>query len=188
MALPLAPGTWALDQTHTTVAFTVRHMAISKVRGTFSGIDATLTVADTLEASTLTATVDLSTVNTGNADRDAHLRGSDFFDVSAQPTMTFRSTRIRPDGDGGFVVDGTLTLNGRSNPLTLAVELHGIETYPMDGSTHAGFSATGSLSRRDYGIDFNVPMATGGLVIGDKVGIELDVQLVATSLDAQLSG
>lgn len=187
MALPLTPGTWTLDRTHATVAFTIRHLAISKVRGTFSGVDATLTVGDTLENSTLSAVVDLATVNTGNADRDNHLRSSDFFNVDTHPSMTFQSARIRDDGDGRYTVDGTLTINGRGNPLTLDVELHGTETYPMDGSTHAGFSATGSLSRRDYGIDFNVPMASGGLVIGDTVWVELDVQLVAASLDAQMS-
>jgi polyisoprenoid-binding protein YceI len=188
MSLPLTPGTWTLDRSHATVAFTVRHMAISKVRGTFSGVDATLTVGDTMEDSVLSAVVDLSTVNTGNPDRDNHLRGSDFFNVATQPAMTFQSTRIHQNSDGGFVVDGMLTLNGRSNPLTLTVELHGTQTYPMDDSTHAGFSATGSLSRRDYGIDFNVPMATGGLVIGDRVGIELDVQLVAAKSDAEVTG
>jgi len=187
MALPLTPGTWTLDQTHASAAFTVRHMAISKVRGTFSGLDARLTVGETLDTSTLSAVVDLSTVNTGNTDRDKHLRSSDFFNVDTHPLMTFQSTRIREDADGSYRVHGTLSLNGRSNPLTLVVELHGTQTYPMDGSTHAGFSATGSLSRRDYGIDFNVPMAADGFVIGDKVSIELDVQMVAAAVGAQVS-
>ncbi len=184
MALPLASGIWTLDKTHAAVVFTVRHMAISRVRGTFGGVDATLTVGDSLETSALDAVVDLSTVDTGNTDRDNHLRGSDFFNVQTHPLMTFHSSRIRQDDDGGFTVDGTLTINGRSNPLTLAVELHGTEIYPMDGSVHAGFSATGSLSRRDYGIDFNVPTATGGFVIGDKVSIEIDAQLSAAGTEA----
>jgi polyisoprenoid-binding protein YceI len=187
MALAITSGIWTLDRAHTVVAFTVRHMAISKVRGTFSGVDATLTVGDTLEESTLSAVVDLATVDTGNADRDNHLRSSDFFNVATHPSMTFQSERIREDGDGGYTVDGTLTINGAGHPLTLAVELHGTQTYPMDGSTHAGFSATGSLSRRDYGIDFNVPLAAGGFVIGDKVTIELDVQLVAASVEAEVT-
>jgi polyisoprenoid-binding protein YceI len=188
MALPLTPGIWTLDKNHAAVAFTVRHMAISKVRGTFGEFDATLTVGDTLETSMLSAVVDLSTVDTGQSDRDNHLRSSDFFNVQTHPSMTFQSTHIRDDGDGRFTVDGTLTINGRSNPLSLAVELYGTDVYPMDGSIHAGFSATGSLSRRDYGIDFNVPMATGGFVIGDKISIELDVQMSAVSLDALRAG
>jgi polyisoprenoid-binding protein YceI len=93
--------------------------------------------------------------------------------------MSFTSTAIRADEAGAYVVDGVLTVNGRGNPLTLAVEFHGSETYPMDGSTHAGFSATGSPFRKDYGLEFNVPMAAGGFVIGDRVSIDLDVQLAA---------
>jgi len=179
MTLPLATGVWALDAAHTTVAFTVRHMGISKVRGTFSGAQAQLTIGETLDESRLTAMVDMSTVDTGNQDRDAHLRSSDFFDVGTHPTMSFTSTAIREDQAGSFVLEGALTVNGRTNPLTLAVEFHGTETYPMDGSTHAGFSASGSLSRKDYGIEFNVPMAAGGFVIGDRVSIDLDVQVAA---------
>ena len=158
-------------------------MGISKVRGTFGGAQARLTIGDSLDDSRLTATVDMSTVDTGNKDRDAHLRSPDFFDIESHPEMTFTSTAIREDDAGAYAVDGVLTVNGRSNPLTLAVEFHGTETYPMDGSTHAGFSATGSLSRKDYGIEFNVPMAAGGFVIGDRVSIDLEVQLAAVSAE-----
>jgi polyisoprenoid-binding protein YceI len=179
MTLPLAPGTWVLDTAHTTVAFTVRHMGISKVRGTFARVEARVIVGDSLEESTLTARVDMSSVDTGNPDRDAHLRSPDFFDIETYPTMEFASTAIREDGTDGYLVDGVLTLKGRSNALTLTVEFHGTETYPMDGSTHAGFSANAALSRRDYGIEFNVPMAAGGFVIGDHVEIDLEVQLAA---------
>jgi polyisoprenoid-binding protein YceI len=183
MTLPLAPGTWVLDTAHTTVAFTVRHMGISKVRGTFARVEARLTVGDSLEGSTLTARVDMSSVDTGNPDRDSHLRSPDFFDIEKYPTMDYASTAIREDGAGGYLVDGVLTLNGRSNALPLAVEFHGTETYPMDGSTHAGFSASATLSRKDYGIEFNVPMAAGGFVIGDRVSIDLEVQLAALSAE-----
>ena len=177
MTFPLAAGTWTLDASHTTVAFTVRHMGISKVRGTFTGVEARLIVNDPFESSVLTAEVDMSTVDTGNADRDAHLRSQDFFDVESHPKMTFSSTRIRANGDRGYQVEGQVTVNGRSNPLTLSVDFEGTETYPMDGTTHAGFSATGSLSRKDFGIEFNVPLATGGFVIADRISIDLDVQL-----------
>lgn len=179
MTLPLATGTWALDASHTTVAFTVRHMGISKVRGTFKGADAQLSVGDSLDETSLTATVDMSTVDTGHQQRDAHLRSTDFFDVETHPTMTFSSTTISEDSPGAYVVSGVLSVNGRSNPLDLAVEFHGTGTYPVDGTTHAGFSATGSVSRRAYGIEFNVPMEAGGVVIGDRIAIELDAQLAA---------
>lgn len=179
MTLPLTAGVWTLDAAHTTVAFTVRHMGISKVRGTFAGVDAQLTIGETLDESELTANVDMATVDTGNRDRDAHLRSADFFDVESHPTMTFTSTAIREADAGRYTVDGVLTVNGRTNPLALTVEFHGTQVYPMDGSTHAGFSATGSLSRKDYDIEFNVPMAAGGFVIGDRVSIDLEVQLAA---------
>lgn len=185
MALPLEAGTWTLDAAHTTVAFTVRHLGISKVRGTFTSVEAHLTLGESLETSRLTARVEMATVDTGNTDRDTHLRSPDFFDVASHPEMSFESTAIRQVSHGSYDVEGLLTLHGCSRPLSLAVEFHGTETYPMDGSTHAGFSATGALSRREFGLEFNVPMAAGGFVIGDRVFIELEAQLAAQAL-AQL--
>jgi len=136
-------------------------------------------VGDALERSTRTAWVDMSTVDTGNQDRDAHLCSSDFFDVESHPTMSYESLAIRKSGAGTCVAEGIPTINERSKPLMLTVDFAGTEIYPMDGSTHAGFSATGALSRKELGIEFNVPMGTGGYVIGDKVSIELDMQLAA---------
>jgi polyisoprenoid-binding protein YceI len=117
-------------------------------------------------------------VDTNNADRDAHLRGSDFFRVEANPKMVFESTSLAELGDGTYRLDGTLSLNGHANPHSFTVEFFGIETFPGDGSTHAGFAARGALSRKAYGVDFNVPLASGGFVIGDQIDIELDVQLL----------
>ncbi len=179
-ALPLDPGTWTLDPLHCTVEFTARHMAISKVRGRFQTFDASLTVGDDLGTTALRAEVDMSSVDTGNADRDAHLRNSDFFDVDRHPSMTFESTSIRRDGDR-YVVDGALTINGVTRTERLDVRFHCVETFPGDGSVHAGFEATGSIRRSDYGIDFNVPLGAGGVVIADRIGIELDIQLLAPS-------
>jgi len=178
MTLPLPSGTWTLDQTHTTVEFTVRHLGISKVRGRFTGFDATIVIADDPSASTVHAEIDLSTVDTNNADRDAHLRGSDFFSVDTHPTMRFESTSLTELGDNRYRLDGTLSLNGRTHPQELTIEFFGTETFPGDGSLHAGFAATGSLSRKAFGVDFNVPLGSGGFVIGDQVTIELDVQLL----------
>jgi polyisoprenoid-binding protein YceI len=179
MTLPLPAGTYRLDETHSTVEFSVRHLGISKVRGRFTGFDATIVVAADLESSTVSAEVDLSTVNTGNADRDAHLRSADFFRTDTHPQMVFQSVRIADLGGGTYRLDGNLTLNGTTGPQTFTVEFFGTETYPIDGSTHAGFAATGSLSRTDYGIDFNVPLIAGGFAIADRIDIELDVQLVS---------
>jgi polyisoprenoid-binding protein YceI len=177
--LPLAPGTWTLDPLHCTVEFTARHMAISKVRGRFHSFDATVTVGDALETSSMTASVDLSSIDTDNADRDAHLRGSDFFHADRHPTMTFRSTEIVATGENTYAVVGDLTIKGVTRQECLDVVFHGTETFPGDGSFHAGFEATGTISRTHYGVEFNVPLAAGGFVISDTIGIELDIQLVA---------
>lgn len=177
--LPLEPGIWALDSLHSTVEFTARHMAISKVRGRFATFDAHVIVGDSLATSSLSATVDMGSVDTGNADRDAHLRNSDFFNADTHPEMTFQSTAITDLGDGTFAVAGDLTINGRTNSESLKIVFHGTETFPGDGSVHAGFEATGLINRTDYDIVFNVPLAAGGVVISEKIGIELDVQLVA---------
>ncbi len=177
--LPLTTGTWTLDPLHCTVEFTARHMAISKVRGRFHTFDASIVVGDSLETSSLRAEVDMSTVDTNNADRDAHLRNSDFFDVEQHPQMTFVSTRMAESGNGRYAVEGDLTINGVTRTETLDVVFHGVETFPGDGSLHAGFEATGVINRMDYGVDFNVPLGAGGFVISDKIGIELDIQLLA---------
>jgi polyisoprenoid-binding protein YceI len=175
--LPLAPGVWVLDPAHCTVEFTVRHMAISKVRGRFHTFTAELIVGDTLDATSVQATVDLSSVDTNNADRDAHLRSTDFFSVDAHPNMTFTSKAITEVGPQRYEITGDMTINGVTRTETLAVTFNGVEVYPMDASRHAGFEATGTINRKDYGIDFNVPLAAGGFVIADRVGIELDLQL-----------
>lgn len=176
--LPLAPGLWAADPSHTSVGFTVRHLGLAKVRGRFGGVDASLKVGDDLDSSVVKAVVDMSTVSTGNADRDAHLQTSDFFNAEANPTMSFTSNEIKGDGEEYSLV-GDLTINGVSKEVEFDVEFFGTSVFPMDQSTRAGFSATGSISRADFGIEFNVPLGGDKVMISDKVAIELDVQLVA---------
>jgi polyisoprenoid-binding protein YceI len=175
--LPLAAGTWTIDTAHSSVEFVIRHLGLSKVRGRFNAFDADLVVGGDLTDSHLSATVELSSVDTNNADRDAHLRGTDFFGVESNPHMTFASTRISRDGDD-YTVVGDLTINGVTKPVELEVEFNGVETYPMDQKRHAGFSATATISRSDFGIDFDVPLGVDKVALGDKVKIELEVQLV----------
>lgn len=177
--LPLQSGTWTLDPLHCTVEFTARHMAISKVRGRFHKFDAALTVGESLEDSSLVASVDMASVDTNNADRDAHLRNSDFFHVDQHPEMRFASTSIVENGNGEYSMTGELTINDITKVETFLAIFNGTETFPGDGSFHAGFEATATISRTDYGVDFNVPLAAGGFVISDKIGIELDIQLLA---------
>ena len=175
--LPLAIGTWQVDAAHSGVEFTIRHLGISKVRGRFNRFDAVLTVGDSLETSRLNATVEMASVDTNNADRDAHLQTTDFFDTEKNPQMTFVSTEITADGTDYLLV-GDMTINGVTQPVTFEVEFNGVETYPMDQKRHAGFSGTATISRGAYGIDFDVPLGVDKVALGDKVKIELEVQFV----------
>jgi polyisoprenoid-binding protein YceI len=178
--LPLAAGTWTADASHSNVAFSVRHLGLSKVRGRFEGVTAQLVVGDDLASSAVTAEIDMASVSTGNTDRDAHLAGTDFFGAEQNPKMTFVSKQIAGGGEE-YTLVGELTLNGITKPVELDVEFFGTSVFPLDQSTRAGFTATGSLSRKDFGIEFNMPLGGDKVMISDKVALELDVQLVAPS-------
>ena len=177
--IPLAAGTWLLDAAHSSVSFKVRHIGLSNVRGRFNRFDATLRVGEVLADTRVEATIEMSSVDTNLPDRDAHLRGTDFFSAEQHPLMTFRSTGIRAAGDGGYVLDGELTLNGVSRPVTLDVEFSGLGTLPTDGSKRAGFSATTTVNRDEFGIDFNVPLGMDTFAVGRKIAVELELQFVA---------
>jgi polyisoprenoid-binding protein YceI len=170
-------GSWTIDPVHSEVAFTVRHLMVSKVRGRFTGFEGELVTASDPLASSIEASVDLSTVDTGNDDRDAHLRSADFLDVEQFPTLTYRSNAIRPEGDG-FVVDGDLTLHGVTRSVPLSLEVHGFQETTPFGDSRAGFSATTEINRRDFGIDVNMPMDGGGVVVGDRIQISLDIEAI----------
>jgi polyisoprenoid-binding protein YceI len=172
-------GTWSIDPVHSEVGFTVRHMMVSKVRGKFRTFSGQLvTGSDPLDSS-VTAEIDLSSIDTGNSQRDAHIRSADFFEVETYPTMTYRSTGVRRDGDG-YVLDGQLTLKGVTRDVPLALELNGFGPDPY-GGTRAGFSATAEINRRDFGVNFSAVMETGGAVVGDKVTIQLEIEAVLQS-------
>ncbi|MDY7101340.1 MAG: YceI family protein [Actinomycetota bacterium] len=175
MSLPISAGNWTIDQPHSSVEFVVRHLGLSKVRGRFNQFDAKLVVGDTLADTSVTATVDLSTIDTNNPDRDAHLRTTDFFDVANHPTMTFTSTTIAEDG-GDYTMTGDLTINGVTNPVTFDVEFNGTETNPLDQNVRAGFSASAEISRKPFGVEFDVPVGGEKLLLGDKIKIELEMQ------------
>lgn len=178
--LPLPAGTWAADPSHTTVGFTVRHLGLSKVRGRFEAVNAELVVGDDLASSSVKAEIEMASVSTGNKDRDAHLASTDFFGAENNPKMTFVSKEIVGAGEEYKLV-GDLTLNGITKPVELDVEFFGTTVFPADQSTRAGFSATGSLSRKDYGIEFNMALGGDKVMISDKVTLDLDVQLVSPS-------
>jgi polyisoprenoid-binding protein YceI len=169
---PLAPGTWALDTNHTSVGFSIRRLGLTKVRGHFRDVSAELMIGPTLDNCSVTAAVALASVDTGNADRDAHLCSVDLLDVNARPTMSFRSTGVRGSGSD-WAVDGELTIGDVTRPITLAVEVGGVENY-FDGTRHVGFEASGEIRRKDFGLGFG-PLGAG---LGDVVKIELDVEFV----------
>lgn len=182
MTTPEIPaGTWNIDPSHSEVGFTVRHLAVSKVRGLFETFEGSITIADDPLQSSVTATVDLSSINTRDAQRDGHLKSGDFFDVETHPTMTFTSTSVAPDGDG-YKVTGDLTIKDVTKSIVLDLEFNGVGADPW-GGTRAGFGATGSISRKDFGIDFNIPLDGGGVVIGDKITIVLEVEAVLAAAE-----
>jgi len=174
-------GTWTIDPVHSEVSFVVRHMMVSKVRGRFDKFEGTLETAPDPLQSTVTATVDLSSVNTGNDTRDNHIRSEDFFHVEKHPTMTFRSTGIRPGSDG-YLLDGDLTLRGVTRPVTFRLEVNGFGPDPF-GGTRAGFSATTEINRNDWNVSYNgpIPGAGTGMVLSDKATINLEIEAVLNS-------
>jgi len=177
-ALPVAAGTYTLDPAHSGVHFQVRHLGLSNVRGRFKAFDATLNVGHGLDDVSVAAVVDLSSVDTNQPDRDAHLRSTDFFHADEQPTMEFRSTRVRRAADDAYALDGDLTINGITRPVTLAVGFNGAAVHPGDGKLHIGFDATTELRRADWGVDFNMPLGMDKLALGEKVKVDLDIQFI----------
>ena len=169
-------GTWSIDPVHSEVGFTVRHMMVSKVRGKFNNFRGEVVTTPNPLESQVHASIDLESIDTGNADRDSHIRSADFFDVEHHTTMTFQSTGLRVDGDD-FVLEGDLTLKGVTRPVALKLELGGFGPDAF-GGIRAGFSATGEIKRSDFGVDFNAVLETGGLVVSDKVTLNLEIEAV----------
>jgi len=169
-------GTWTIDPVHSEVGFTVRHMMVSKVRGKFAEFSGELVTTENPLESRVSATIDLPSIDTGNPDRDNHIRSADFFETETFKTMTYRSTGLRVDGDD-YVLDGELTLKGVTKPVSLQLELGGFGPDAF-GGIRAGFSATGEIKRSDFGVDFNAVLETGGLVVSDKVTINLEIEAV----------
>lgn len=173
----LTTGTWNYDATHSEVGFTVRHAGITKVRGSFSQVEAALTIAENIAESTVEATVGMDSVSTGNADRDGHLRGADFFDAENHPEMIFTSTSFELDGQD-LTIAGNLTIKGETRPVTFTGEFTGAVVDAF-GATRAGASVTTTISRKDFGITWNAAVEAGGVLVSDKVVINLDVAFIA---------
>ncbi len=170
--LGIQAGTWTIDPSHSEVGFTARHL-MSKVRGLFESFEGQIVTGEQPSA---TATIDLNSINTRDANRDAHLRSADFFDVENSGPMTFTSTNVEQGGKG-LLVTGDLTIKGVTKPVTVDVEYFGTDTDPW-GGTRAGFEGTTQISRKEWGVDFNIPMDGGRLLVGDKIDITVSVQAV----------
>ncbi len=170
-------GTWTIDPTHTRLGFVARHAMVTKVRGQFDEFAGTLVIdAANPTASTAQVTVQLASINTGTPDRDAHLRSADFFDVENNKEMTFTSTTVKQDGDA-FVMLGDLTIKGVTRPVELELEPTGVATDPF-GNVRAGFEGETEISRKDFGLTWNVALEAGGVLVSDKIKIQLDVSAI----------
>jgi len=172
---PITVGTWVIDPVHSSVDFWVRHLMVGKVRGKFETFSGTITVApDGTPA--VTAEIDVASLNTGNQQRDGHVKSADFFNVEHYPVATFTSTSLRPKGEA-YILDGNLTLKGVTNPVSLDLEFNGVSPGQGYGEV-SGYEASVVLNRKDFGVDIDLPMETGGVVVGDKVTISLVIEAV----------
>jgi polyisoprenoid-binding protein YceI len=167
-------GTWNIDPVHSHIGFIARHLMVSKVRGNFTKFEGQIiTAADPLQSSA-TATIDTTSFDTSNEQRNNDIKGENFLDVASHPAMTYRSTGVRREGDE-IIVDGDLTIKGVTNPVALTVEVNGFGPDPY-GGTRAGFSATGEINRNDYGITANMVLPTGGVVVSEKIQLTIEVE------------
>jgi polyisoprenoid-binding protein YceI len=169
-------GTWTIDPVHTDVGFSVRHMMVSKVRGRFHGVTGTIVLPEDPAQASVEAEIDMTTLDTGNTDRDDHIRSADFFEVERYPTMTFRSTSVEPAGNE-LVVHGELSLHGTTRPVNLDLEVNGFTKDPF-GGTRCGFTASTVINRKDFGISIEMPMDGGGVVVGDKINVTLEIEAI----------
>jgi polyisoprenoid-binding protein YceI len=174
-----ATTTWKIDPAHSSAEFKVKHMMISNVKGSFSGLTGTLT-EDTTDPtrSHVEATIPIETLSTGDPGRDTHLKSADFFHHEQHPVMTFKSTRVEKKGAEEYAVTGDLTVHGTTHPVTFQVE--GPSTPGKDpwGNTRIGLSATAKINRKDFGLSWNAALETGGILVGEDIQIALEVQFI----------
>lgn len=173
-ALPLAPGRWLVDPNHSSVTFAIRHLGLSKVRGRFNSFDVALEIGTSLAETRLEARVDMTSIDTGIADRDAHVRSPELLDVERYPEMRFVSTEITGSGES-WQVTGQATIKDQTRLFSLEVDFGGLSDFMDD--RHAGFGASGQIRRKDFGLDFALPPG-GAVLLGDVVSFDLDVQLL----------
>ena len=169
-------GTWVIDPSHSRLGFETRHAVITKVRGHFADFEGTIVVGADAASSSATVSAKLDSIDTGSADRDGHLKSADFFDTESTNELKFVSTGIKSAGDE-FIVTGDLTIKGVTNSIDIKVEATGTATDPY-GNARAGFEGTGELSRKDFGLTWNVALETGGFLVSDNVKLQLDISAI----------
>jgi polyisoprenoid-binding protein YceI len=176
---PTSTITWKIDPAHSRAEFKVKHMMISNVKGSFNGLTGTL-IEDTTDPtrSQVEASIDISSISTGDEQRDAHLKSADFFHHEQHPVMTFKSTKIEKKGEEQYAVTGDLTLQGITKPVTFAVEGPSAPAKDPWGNTRIGLSATTKINRKDFGLTWNAALESGGILVGEDVQIALDVQFI----------
>ena len=170
-----APGTFAIDASHSSFGFVATHMMFTKVRGQFTDVSGTVTLAENPTESAIELAIKTASVTTGAADRDGHLRSGDFLDAETHPEMTFRSTQVTHVGDSEFAVIGDLTIRSVTKPVELTVTFEGAGINPW-GVEVAGVSARGEINREDWGLTWNAALETGGVLVGKKVALAIEVQ------------
>lgn len=170
-------GSWSFDTSHSEIAFSIRHMVFAKVRGSFTRWSGAVVADDSGTITALSADIEIDSIDTREAQRDSHLKSADFFDAATYPKMAFVSTGLRGDTAGSFQVDGALTIHGTTLPVTLTAEYTGGGKDPW-GQTRRGYRAHTTLNRKDFGLTWNQALELGGVLVGEQVEIELEIQLV----------
>jgi len=176
MSLPIPAGTFALDPAHSQADFAITHLGISMIRGRFNSIEGSLTVGEDLGGTAVNVAVEMGSLDSGNEGRDGHMQGEEFFDAGNHPTMTFASTGIEASGDG-YTMTGDLTIKGVTQSVALHAKFNGEAVFPMDGSTHYGFAASGAISRSEFNMDAFIPM------LSDQVELSLQAQFISPVAD-----
>jgi len=175
---------WIIDDVHSHIGFSVKHMMVSTVRGHFKQYRGTLNIdANDFSRSSFEGEIDVASIDTGNTQRDDHLRTNDFFDAPNHPKIVFKSTRVEAKKDGEFSVHGALTIRGVTKPVALDVEFHGTSKNPR-GKTVTGFSARTTINRKDFGVSFNALLETGGVAVSDNVKVEIEIEAAAAEAAA----
>jgi polyisoprenoid-binding protein YceI len=170
-------GTWAVDPSHSTVGFSVKHLGIATVRGRFEEFEGTLEIGDDLSSARAFGTAQVNSINTDEPGRDEHLRSADFFGAEANPELRFESRSVRQLDEDTFEIEGDLTMNGVTNPVTLTAVVEGTETDPW-GNDRVGLEVTGRVNRTDWNMTFNQALGSGNLLVGEKVTLSLDISAV----------